>query len=128
MNKSMEESLTTVGRENENSKRLLSDYETKLSLLSQELERINAMLRSKSEEYNSLEINYQRLSAEHENSKKQFRDYELSVKNKLEGEIKQRMLSLTQENDELKRSLAELEGKYRQFYQESTRELESLKR
>ena len=48
LNVSLEQSLGNAGRENENLKKRLSEYEAKLTQLSLELTRLNEILRVKS--------------------------------------------------------------------------------
>jgi len=61
---------------------------------------------------------------EHDNLKKHFKEYELSVTNKLEGEVvrkystyEQNIQGLGRENEELKRIIADYEAKLNRFAQ-----------
>lgn len=61
---------------------------------------------------------------DYETTVKQFREYEISVKTKYEGEVSQNYAnyersieSLKAENEELRRKIIDFENKYRQFYQ-----------
>ena len=92
-----------------------------MSQLSQEFERINLKLKSRNDEFAVLEGNYKSLGAEYENVKRSFKEYEISVTRQFEGEIsrkitnfEQTIQTVTRENDELKRRLTDLEGRYKQ--------------
>jgi len=84
---SYQQNLEGLSRENDELKRRINEYESKIALLSQEIERINIKLRAKEEETISVGNNYRNLTAEHENLKRHLKEYESSVANKFEVEV-----------------------------------------
>lgn len=64
--------------------RKISEYENRIALLSQEIERLNSLTRGKSDDANKYEMSLKNLQFEFDNYKKQVRDNEANVNSRYE--------------------------------------------
>ena len=80
--------------------RKIAEYENRIALLSQEIERLNMNLRTKVEENKQLENNNWNLTQELEGIRRKGGEYEIVVQ-----EWQSKHTRLTQENEELRRRL-----------------------
>ena len=78
--------------------RKVSEYESRITMLSQEIERLNGNLRSKVDENSQLENNNRFLLQDIENQKRRLSEYEITVTQ----EWQSKLLRYTQELDESK--------------------------
>lgn len=86
------------------------DYESRSSKLSQEIERLNLVLRSKIEEYASLEGRARSLEADFDTYRRKSGDIENTLRDyESKGRYyEQNIATLSQENEDLKKRLKEI--------------------
>ena len=92
-----------------------AELEGKIATATQEIERLNNILRLKVEESTQLSANYRNLQNEHDELKRRAQANE--------NALSQNQGSLQRENEELRRKLAELEANYNNLRQTSDRRL-----
>ena len=96
-----------LGGEDQNTKRRLQQYESKVTMLSQQIERLNNILKQKVDELNVSEQRVRSLSQEIQSVRIQFNQSETHITQTWQSKI----TLFERDNEELKRKLSEYENR-----------------
>ena len=98
-----EQNMTNLGRELEEYKRRTAEFENAFRKMEAEIERLNGVIKGKSDEVGQYDQRYRSLSQEYELISRTFKEYEVSVKNKFENEVNKNYSSYEQNIKQLTR-------------------------